>query len=155
MAPAAVAGVSIAAAGIGAFAQFQAASQARSIARFNEQQARNAAADALRVGEAEVERANIRHALLRGRQRAAIAASGTLLDQDTNLRILEDDALLMGADINAIRVNAQRGATGFLNQAAQFEFQESSVSNLPAVVNLIGSTTSALATYRADRDDDD
>lgn len=99
-------------------------------ARFNAQVARNnsiiaerRAADARERGKIEEARQKERTRQLIGRQRAAAAAQGVVVDEGSALDITSDTAGLGELDALTIRNNAEREALGFSAQASNFRTQ--------------------------------
>lgn len=106
-------------------ARYQAA-VARNNAIIQEQNAERARLAAERVrqqAEADVETQRGRIGQLEGRQRAALAANGVLLDQGSALDIVIDTATIGELDVQTIRRNAEREAIDIETQASNFDFQ--------------------------------
>lgn len=125
-----LAGVGLGAAGTaaGAVGRLQAGRAASQLAGYQAAVARNnaivaerAAADAQHRGKlAEAQKA-IETRQLIGRQRAALAANGVVVDRDTALQLTTDTAALGRLDALTIRSNAEREAYAFRQQGRQFE----------------------------------
>lgn len=98
-------------------AQAQAASQASALDR-NAQFLSNAAADARKRGAYEADWQRVQTQSLIGSQRAAQAANGGLVDQDTNAIITQDTAQLGELDALTIANNAAREAYGYEVEAS-------------------------------------
>lgn len=106
---------------IGAYREYQAeakAAQFRSlIAQQNEESFRLAAADALRLGEISFDEINIRTAQRIGQQRAALAANGIVLDQDTALDLVTQTAGIGTLEALTALDNAEREAADLIRRA--------------------------------------
>jgi len=132
MGTAAAAGVAIASTVISTAVAVDQAKSQKEYARYNANLARTAALDARRRGEAEIQRQRIRDKMLRGRQRASLAASGALVDQDSPLTLQEDMAMFQELDILTIRANAARAAWGLQGQASLFDLEASAANSAAA-----------------------
>ena len=113
---------------VSAFGQIQQGKAAEKQAQFQAQVARNNAIIAERKAQDAIDRGKVAEAERRqetaqllARQRASAAAGGVLVDTGSILDIISDTAGLGELDALTIRANAQREATGFRDQAAQFQ----------------------------------
>jgi hypothetical protein len=124
-------GVSLAATAIGtvvsaqqAKAQGQAAANQAAyqgaVARNNQILSERAAEDAIQRGGVEESRSRMETARLIGRQRAALAASGQVVDAGSALNITSDTAGLGELDAQTIRSNAEREAYNLRIQGSNF-----------------------------------
>lgn len=126
----AVAGVAVSAAAAGAsigLQQAAAADQAayqEAVARNNEIIAERKAEDARLRGEQEERRQRLETQQLIGRQRAAFAGAGVVVDQDVALDVISDTAAAGEIDALTIRTNAEREALGFEAQAVEFQGEQ-------------------------------
>lgn len=100
-------------------AQQQAAYEER-VALANEKEALIQAEDARRRGEVEVQSRRRYYSQLEGRQRAALAANGVVVDEGSALDIISDTAAMDELDTLTIRSNAEREARGFRTQGRNF-----------------------------------
>jgi hypothetical protein len=126
-----MAGVSLAATAIGTVVsaqQAQAQGQAQAnqaayqaaVARNNQVLSERAAEDAIQRGGVEESRSRMETARLIGRQRAALAASGQVVDTGSALNITADTAGLGELDAQTIRSNAEREAYNLRIQGSGF-----------------------------------
>ena len=113
---------------LGAFGQYTAGKAAKEAGEYNEAVAKNnaiiagrSAADAIKRGKASEAAHRKKVGLVKGKQRAAAAKSGVVLDQGTSLDILLESAELGEFDALTIRANAEREAGGFRTKAMNFE----------------------------------
>lgn len=97
-------------------AQYRAA-----VAQNNQVLAERAAQDAIQRGGVEESRSRMETNRLIGRQRAALAASGQVVDTGSALSIVGDTAALGELDAQTIRSNAEREALGFRIKGMDFE----------------------------------
>jgi hypothetical protein len=81
------------------------------------------AQDALARGEREASRVRMRGNQMKGRQRAALAASGVDLGTGSALEILTDTDFFTDVDASTIKDNAAREAWAIRNQAANFNYE--------------------------------
>lgn len=90
------------------------------VARNNQIIANRMAEDARKRGELEANIQRQKSRQLQGAQRAALASSGVLVDQDTAADVVADTAALGELDALTIRSNAEREALGFEAQGMNF-----------------------------------
>lgn len=107
-------------------AQGEAESQAH---RFNAEIAEVQAQDVLNVGRQAETQSRTAYSLLKGRQRAALAANGVALDEGSALRIQADTDYASDVDASVIRSNALKAALGYRVTAAN-EIMASSMASL-------------------------
>lgn len=112
----------------GAAAQAQGAYQA-AVARNNSILAERQAADALARGRIAEDKQRDQTEQLLGRQRAALAANGVVVDQGSALDITSDTAEIGELDALTVRSNAQREALGYRTQGANY-IADASLSEL-------------------------
>ena len=98
----------------------QAAYQA-AVARNNAILAERAAQDAEQRGQLEAQRLALQSRQLSGRQRAALAANGVLVDTGIALDVVEDTAAMGKLDQLTARRNAGREAANYRAQGMNFE----------------------------------
>lgn len=106
----------------GKAASNQAAYQA-AVARNNEIRAQYAAEDAIKRGKIAENRARSEAEVLKGRQRAVLAANGVTVGVGSAADILADTARIGEVDALTIRSNAEREAYEFRAQGDQFASQ--------------------------------
>lgn len=109
------------------YSQVQASNAAKAQARYQQRIAENnkitadrAAEDARARGEADAQRRQQELSVLEGRQRAALAANGVVVDEGSALEIVEQTAARSELDALTIRSNAEREALGFEAQGTNF-----------------------------------
>jgi hypothetical protein len=90
------------------------------VARNNQILSERAAQDAIQRGGVEESRSRMETSRLIGRQRAALAASGQVVDTGTALNITADTAGLGELDAQTIRSNAEREAYNLRIQGSNF-----------------------------------
>ena len=98
----------------------QAAYQA-AVARNNAILAERAAQDAEQRGSLEAQRLALQARQLSGRQRAALAANGVLVDTGSALDVVEDTSAMGKLDQLTARRNAAREASNYRAQGMNFE----------------------------------
>ena len=91
------------------------------ILRNNAKISRRAAEDALRRGAVTVQRAQTATGQFIGRQRAALAASGVLVDEGSAADLISDTARIGAEAVGDIQENAEREALQFQIDAMNFE----------------------------------
>jgi len=114
----AMAGATIAATAYSAYGNYQMGKYNQCVAENNAQVAEYQAEDAIQRGELEEKQYRLKIEQLKGQQRASIASSGLLLDQDTAGDVLLDTAETGERDVMTIRSNAAREAYAYRVQAA-------------------------------------
>lgn len=128
LAPAVVAGISLAMTAVGTYTAVQGnisqGKQASAAAAYNKQLAENdairaeqQATDAIKRGATEEDRFRDQSSLLQGEQVSALASSGFTLDSGSPLQIMADTAEAIELDAQTIRYNAQMEAMGYENNA--------------------------------------
>jgi hypothetical protein len=110
----------IAGTAMSAYGMYQMGKYNEQVAENNAQTAEYQAEDALERGEEATRQKQRDIARLKGQQRASIASSGLVVDEDTGADVLTDTELLGQEDILAIRSNAQREAWAYRTQAQNF-----------------------------------
>lgn len=118
---------SLASAAVGAVGAVQQGNAAAASAKYNAQVNENnntlalrAAEDARKRGEVEAQEHNRKVTALRGRQTAAMAASGLDVGSGSPLAILGDTAQMGALDTQTIRNNTEREALGYEAQGMNF-----------------------------------
>jgi hypothetical protein len=101
----------------GAYSQIQAGRFNSKVDEFNARIATQQAGDALRRGTVATQDHRKQVSQLKGAQRAALAASGVVVDQDTAADLLADTDTVAKRDEQTIRTNAAMEAWGFQVQA--------------------------------------
>ena len=143
--PIALVAATVISTGLAVKAQMDQAKAASDAARFQAAVARNnkivadrAAADARRRGEIAADRQRQATGALIGKQRAALAGGGVLVDQDSALETIVDTQGLGELDALTIRSNAEREALGFEARGIAFGNEEalrtSTARNIDAAV---------------------
>lgn len=119
---AAVIGIGIGALGAGTSAAGSAksASKEKRIAGFNAKVATEQAADAIERGREAEDMLHTGVRKLLGQQRAGFAGQGVVLDDGSALDVQVDTATQEAEDTARIRLNAQREAWGFKQQATNY-----------------------------------
>lgn len=114
--------------GVSIYGQMQAGKAAEAQGRYQAAVARNnkifaerAADDALERGRAEEKEQAIATKQLKGRQRAALAGAGIVVDQGSALQLTTETEELGKLEQMTIRSNAEREALNFRQQGANFE----------------------------------
>ncbi len=97
--------------------------------RNNEIMAQQAAEDARQRGQIAEAQKRTETDILKGRQRAVLAANGVLVDTGTALDITSDTAAFGELDALTTRSNAEREALGYLKQGQNFS-QEAQLAQL-------------------------
>ena len=100
------------------------ASYQEAVARNNEIIAERKAEDARARGEAAERRQRLETQQLIGRQRAAAAGAGLVVDEGSALDLVADTAAAGELDALTIRTNAEREALGFEAQAVEFQGEQ-------------------------------
>lgn len=122
--------VTAVATGVSVYSSVQQGKQARAAAAYQEAVARNnkiyaerAAQDAEARGKQQEEQQRIQTQQMIGRQRAALASNGVLVDEGTSLDLIGDTAMFGELDALNIRGNAQREALGYRQAGSNFDQQ--------------------------------
>lgn len=139
------------AAAYGVYTSTQQAKFNKQVARNNAVLAENKAQDSIARGRIEERKRRILGQQKLGEQRAAAAGRGVVVDEGSALDLLLDTAAVNEFDIMTIRHNAQREASGFRQQAADFAVQEGleSAAGRNAVVGGLFSIGGTIATGSA------
>lgn len=101
-------------------AQYQAGMYQAAISENNAKLAEQQAAESIQQGRVEEMQVRRDAAMLRGNQRATLAALGQVVDEGTAASIVEDTLVQGQVDALTTRRNAQREALGFRIQAQDF-----------------------------------
>ena len=110
---------SLGAGAVSAFSSIQQGRAANKAAQVTAAQQETQARETFEQGEAESDLLRQRGASLRGKNKAALAASGVDVTQGDALDLLDDQSTLVEEDAFAIRENARKGATSIAGQAQQ------------------------------------
>ena len=130
---------------VGAASSIANASYQSAVARNNATIAERRAADARVTGSISASRRREQTAGQIGTQRATLAANGVLVDQGSALDLTVDTAGFGELDALTIRSNAERRASGFEEQAVQFE-AEGRNARRQGAFNAFGSVLSGAST---------
>jgi hypothetical protein len=98
--------------GAGKILEAQGAAESQSH-QFNAQIAELQAQDSLEQGKQAETQSRTAYSLMKGRQRAALAANGVALDEGSALRIQSDTDYASDQDASTIRANAMKAALGY------------------------------------------
>lgn len=109
--------------------QRRAAEAEAAASKYQADQSRLLAEDALKRGAAEEQAKRRETAALEGRQRAVMAASNLDLTSGSPLTVLTDTALLGELDAQTVKNNAQREATQHRAQAGLYDMQSKAQSS--------------------------
>lgn len=153
-APIAVAmGLMASAGAVQAYGQRQQGKVAQKIAKYNAAIARNRAADALKRGGIEAAEHRGRINALVGRQRAAIGASGAVVDMGATADLVRDTTVMGELEALTIKNNAMREAWGFETMATQslFEGKAAKQAGTLGAVGTLLSTGGQVASMKAGR----
>lgn len=104
----------------GAYGEYKTGRFNSKVETYNAKVATLQAADAVRRGEEAVGRNQIKTRVLKGAQRAALAAQGVVVDDGSAADIIADDDTQAARDEQTIRVNAAQEAWGFQVQATDY-----------------------------------
>lgn len=115
----------LASTGIGAISSMAQGQQQANIAKANAKLAREREVDALRRGSREEGEQRQRYQNVIGQQRAAMGASGVVVDELSGGDILAQTAEFGERDAQRIRVNAAREAWGYAGERAIYKSQAS------------------------------
>lgn len=141
----------------GARAQKSALGFQADMADINAALAETTAQSTLQAGQVAEQRTRLQTAQLKGRQRAAMGASGTALDEGSNAEILTTTDYMGEVDANTVAANAISQAWGYRAQATNFatdaRMKRSAAQaispNSAVFTSLLGSATQAASTWYA------
>ena len=106
-----------------ASASYQSGKAQRSLANLHADLLDRQAADAVKIGEEQVQGAMRQSAQIQGAQRAAGASSGIVVNQGSNADIQADTRTITAQDVATIRTNAARQAWGIKTNASIGRFE--------------------------------
>ncbi len=119
---------SVAGTGLSAYGQYQQAEAAKSAAEYNQKVAEVQSRDAITRGDQEGEMAGRKIGALRGRQRAALAASGVDLSSGSAADILAQTDYYGLEDQRTIADNARREAAMYTSRAGAYGAEAGSIT---------------------------
>lgn len=125
--------------------QMQASKAEAAASKYQADQSRILAEDALKRGAAEEQAQRRKTAALEGRQRAVLAASNVDLGSGSPLAVLTDTALLGELDAQTVKNNSEREAAQHRAQAGLFDMKASaakSAGTIGAIGTAIGGISS-------------
>ncbi len=102
------------------YSSYTGAKQANAVAKNNEVIAGYAAKDALRRGEEEAQKVQRQARMLKGSQRASMAARGLDLQEGTPAQLLDETDFFASMDAATARTNARNEAWGIKARAGNY-----------------------------------
>lgn len=114
----------VASTAVSAMGAMEAASAREREADYNRQVSEMKARDAINRGNIDAEQQRMKAAKVSGAQRAAMGASGAVVDSGSFADILVDTATMGEKDAQNIRTNAMREAWGYESQAESYKLQK-------------------------------
>ena len=139
---------SAAGSGLQAYGAYQSSKGQKAAHLYNAQVGEMQAQDALARGEQEVVRERMKTADLKGRQRAALGASGIDVNEGSALDILTGTDFMADLDAQVIRENAEREAWGHRTGAQMDRFAASQQRpGTAAATSLLGSGTKVASSW--------